>query len=111
MENSNEKKYDISKSNFFANIPEKDENEPKNEIKDNSFQLISTPMSNMNPQIPQSNFSNLNIINNNNNINNINNINNNYNNPSYATSNFLSSQNFYPQYQPGNQYPNQPLNY
>ena len=111
MENSNEKKYDISKSNFFANIPEKDENEPKNEIKDNSYQLISTPMSNMNPQIPQSNFSNLNIINNNNNINNINNINNNYNNPSYATSNFFSSQNFYPQYQPGNQYPNQPLNY
>ena len=111
MENSNEKKYDISKSNFFANIPEKDENEPKNEIKDNSFQLISTPMSNMNPQIPQSNFSNLNIINNNNNINNINNINNNYNNPSYATSNIFSSQNFYPQYQPGNQYPNQPLNH
>ena len=111
MENSNEKKYDISKSNFFANLPEKEENEPKNEIKDNSFQLISTPISNMNPQIPQNNFSNLNIINNNNNINNINNINNNYNNPSYATSNFFSSQNFYPQYQPGNQYPNQPLNY
>ena len=111
MENSNEKKYDISKSNFFANLPEKEENEPKNEIKDNSFQLISTPISNMNPQIPQNNFSNLNIINNNNNINNINNINNNYNNPSYATSNFFSSQNFYPQYQTGNQYPNQPLNY
>ena len=111
MENSNEKKYDISKSNFFANLPEKEENEPKNEIKDNSFQLISTPISNMNPQIPQNNFSNLNIINNNNNINNINNINNNYNNPSYATSNFFSSQNFYPQYQTSNQYPNQPLNY
>ena len=111
MENSNEKKYDISKSNFFANLPEKEENEPKNEIKDNSFQLISTPISNMNPQIPQNNFSNLNIINNNNNINNINNINNNYNNPSYATSNFFSSQNFYPQYQPGNQYSNQTLNY
>lgn len=111
MENSNEKKYDISKSNFFANLPEKEENEPKNEIKDNSFQLISTPISNMNPQIPQNNFSNLNIINNNNNINNINNINNNYNNPSYATSNFFSSQNFYPQYQTGNQYPNQSLNY
>ena len=111
MENSNEKKYDISKSNFFANLPEKEENEPKKEIKDNSFQLISTPISSMNPQIPQNNFSNLNIINNNNNINNINNINNNYNNPSYATSNFFSSQNFYPQYQAGNQYPNQTLNY
>ena len=116
MENSNEKKYDISKSNFFANIPEKKEdNEPNNEIKEDSSQMINTPLSNMNPPIPQNNFSNFNNIDNSNNITNINNLNNINNinnpiNPSYASSNFFSSQNFYPQYQINNQYPyqNQP---
>ena len=110
MENSNEKKYDISKSNFFANVPEKDDNEPKNEIKDNSTELISTPISNMNPQFSQNNFSNLNIINKNNNINNINNINSAYN-PPYANSNFFPSQNYYQQYQINSQYQNNSLNY
>ena len=28
----NEKKYDISKSNFFANIPDNNDNQQKNEI-------------------------------------------------------------------------------
>ena len=53
MENSNEKKYDISKSNFFANIPEKNDNEIKNEINEQPPQTIQTPLSNMNPQFSQ----------------------------------------------------------
>ena len=123
MENSNENKYDISKSNFFANIPEKNDNKPKNEIKDVSSQIISTPLSNMNPQISPTNFSNINNMNNiNNNINNYNNLNNinninNISNPPYANTNFFSSQNFsssnyYSPYQlNNNQYQNQNLNY
>ena len=117
MENSNEKKYDISKSNFFANIPEKNDNEIKNEINEQPPQTIQTPLSNMNPQFSQNAISFNNQINNNSNINTINNISN--NNISYANSNFfppqnISSSNFYPPYQINNQYPNnqmQPLNY
>ena len=114
MENSkeSESKYDISKSNFFANIPEKDENEPKNEIKEKTLELNSTPISSKNQQLPQNNFSNFNNNNINPNINNINNINNlnyannTYNNPSYMNNNFYSSQNYNPQYQINNQYQN-----
>ena len=117
MENSNEKKYDISKSNFFANIPEKNDNEIKNEINEQPPQTIQTPLSNMNPQFSQNAISFNNQINNNSNINTINNISN--NNISYANSNFfppqnISSSNFYPPYQINNQYPNnqmQSLNY
>ena len=117
MENSNEKKYDISKSNFFANIPEKNDNEIKNEINEQPPQTIQTPLSNMNPQFFQNAISFNNQINNNSNINTINNISN--NNISYANSNFfppqnISSSNFYPPYQINNQYPNnqmQSLNY
>ena len=117
MENSNEKKYDISKSNFFANIPEKNDNEIKNEINEQPPQTIQTPLSNMNPQFSQNVISFNNQINNNSNINTINNISN--NNISYANSNFfppqnISSSNFYPPYQINNQYPNnqmQSLNY
>ena len=117
MENSNEKKYDISKSNFFANIPEKNDNEIKNEINEQPPQIIQTPLSNMNPQFSQNAISFNNQINNNSNINTINNISN--NNISYANSNFfppqnISSSNFYPPYQINNQYPNnqmQSLNY
>ena len=113
MENSkeNESKYDISKSNFFANIPENQDNEPKNEIKEKSLDLTSTPISSKNPQLPQNNFSNFNNFNNNN-LNNINYANNTYNNPSYINNNnFFSSQNYNPQYQMGNLYQNQPINY
>ena len=117
MENSNEKKYDISKSNFFANIPEKNDNEIKNEINEQPPQTIQTPLSNMNPQFSQNAISFNNQINNNSNINTINNTSN--NNISYANSNFfppqnISSSNFYPPYQINNQYPNnqmQSLNY
>ena len=117
MENSNEKKYDISKSNFFANIPEKNDSEIKNEINEQPPQTIQTPLSNMNPQLSQNTISFSNQINNNSNINTINNISN--NNISYANSNFflpqnISSSNFYPPYQINNQYPNnqmQSLNY
>ena len=117
MENSNEKKYDISKSNFFANIPEKNDNEIKNEINEQPPQTIQTPLSNMNPQFSQNAISFNNQINDNSNINTINNISN--NNISYANSNFfppqnISSSNFYPPYQINNQYPNnqmQSLNY
>ena len=117
MENSNEKKYDISKSNFFANIPEKNDSEIKNEINEQPPQTIQTPLSNMNPQFSQNAISFNNQINNNSNINTINNISN--NNISYANSNFfppqnISSSNFYPPYQINNQYPNnqmQSLNY
>ena len=105
MENSNEKKYDISKSNFFANIPEKKDEEKKNEINQQPPQIIQTPLSNMNPQIPQNSFSYNNNINNNN-INNIPN-----SNLSYANSNFFPSQNispsnYYSPYQINNQYQN-----
>ena len=117
MENSNEKKYDISKSNFFANIPEKNDDEKKNEIKEQSPQIIQTPLSNMNPQIPQNSFSfNNNINNNNNNINNIPNSNISYANSNFFPSQNISSSNYYSPYQMNNQYqnnqiPNLNLNY
>ena len=117
MENSNEKKYDISKSNFFANIPEKNDDEEKNEIKEQSPQIIQTPLSNMNPQIPQNSFSfNNNINNNNNNINNIPNSNISYANSNFFPSQNISSSNYYSPYQMNNQYqnnqiPNLNLNY
>ena len=114
MENSkeNESKYDISKSNFFANIPENQDNEPKNEIKEKTLDLSSTPISSKNQQIPQNNLNNFSNFNNfnNNNINNPNYSNNIYNNPSYINNNnFFSSQNYNPQYQMGNLYQNQPI--
>ena len=115
MENSNEKKYDISKSNFFANIPEKNDDEKKNEIKEQSPQIIQTPLSNMNPQIPQNSFSYNNNINNNN-INNIPNSNLSYANSNFFPSQNISSSNYYSPYQMNNQYqnnqiPNLNLNY
>ena len=116
MENSNEKKYDISKSNFFANIPEKNDDEKKNEIKGQSPQIIQTPLSNMNPQIPQNSFSFNNNINNNNNITNIPNSNISYANSNFFPSQNISSSNYYSPYQMNNQYqnnqiPNLNLNY
>ena len=119
MENSNEHKYDISKSNFFANIQENNNNEPKNEIKEQPQPILNTPLSNMNYQISQNNISNMNNNNNvinNSNINNFNNINNNISNPLYANSNFFPPQNYlqpnlYSSYQIGNQYPKQNLYY
>ena len=116
MENSNEKKYDISKSNFFANIPEKNDDEKKNEIKEQSPQIIQTPLSNMNPQIPQNSFSFNNNINNNNNSNNIPNSNISYANSNFFPSQNISSSNYYSPYQMNNQYqnnqiPNLNLNY
>ena len=113
MENSNEKKYDISKSNFFANIPEKNDDEKKNEIKEQSPQIIQTPLSNMNPQIPQNSFSYNNNINNNN-INNIPNANIPYANSNFFPSQNISTSNYYSPYQIDNQYQNnqiQNLNY
>ena len=106
MENSNEKKYDISKSNFFANIPEKNDDEEKNEIKEQSPQIIQTPLSNMNPQIPQNSFSFNNNINNNNNMNNIPNSNISYANSNFFPSQNISSSNYYSPYQMNNQYQN-----
>ena len=105
MENSNEKKYDISKSNFFANIPEKNDEEKKNEIKEQSPQIIQTPLSNMNPQIPQNSFSYNNNINNNN-INNIPNANISYANSNFFPSQNISTSNYYSPYQINNQYQN-----
>ena len=83
----NEKKYDISKSNFFANIPDNNDNQQKNEIneaKNLSLDNINTPMPNSQ------------------NINNINNM----AHPSYQD-NYFPPQNYYNQYQ----YQNQMVNY
>ena len=83
----NEKKYDISKSNFFANIPDNNDNQQKNEIneaKNLSLDNINTPMPNSQ------------------NINNINNM----AHPSYQD-NYFPPQNYYDQYQ----YQNQMVNY
>ena len=83
----NEKKYDISKSNFFANIPDNNDNQQKNEIneaKNFSLDNINTPMPNSQ------------------NINNINNM----AHPSYQD-NYFPPQNYYNQYQ----YQNQMVNY
>ena len=87
----NEKKYDISKSNFFANIPDNNENQEKTDNKNLSLDNINTPSQNSQ------------------NINNINNINN-ITHPSYQD-NYFPPQNYYNQYQYQNQmvkyYPNQ----
>ena len=83
----NEKKYDISKSNFFANIPDNNNNQQKTEIneeKNLSLDNINTPMPNSQ------------------NINNINNM----AHPSYQD-NYFPPQNYYNQYQ----YQNQMVNY
>ena len=83
----NEKKYDISKSNFFANIPDNNINQQKNQIneaKNLSLDNINTPMPNSQ------------------NINNINNM----AHPSYQD-NYFPPQNYYNQYQ----YQNQMVNY
>ena len=83
----NEKKYDISKSNFFANIPDNNDNQQKNEIneaKNLSLDNINTPMPNSQ------------------NINNINNM----AHPSYQD-NYFPPQNYYNQHQ----YQNQMVNY
>jgi len=80
----NEKKYDISKSNFFANIPDNNDNQQKNEIneaKNLSLDNINTPMPNSQ------------------NINNINNM----AHPSYQD-NYFPPQNYYNQYQYQNQW-------
>ena len=95
----NEKKYDISKSNFFANIPENNDIQNKSEIKNESIENLNTPISNnINPQYSQNNY-----ISNINNINNINNI---------SNSNFYPPQsypNFYSQYPMNSQYQNDSL--
>ena len=84
----NEKKYDISKSNFFANIPDNNENQEKTDNKNLSLDNINTTSQNSQ------------------NINNINNI----THPSYQD-NYFPPQNYYNQYQYQNQmvnyYPNQ----
>ena len=84
----NEKKYDISKSNFFANIPDNNENQEKTVNKNLSLDNINTTSQNSQ------------------NINNINNI----THPSYQD-NYFPPQNYYNQYQYQNQmvkyYPNQ----
>ena len=99
--NQNQKKYDISKTNFFAKIEEENKNDSKEKLPQNSG-LINTPLSSQNPQ---------NIINTQNNI---------YKNqnsiPQYnfyppQNNNFYSNlnSNFYPpsQYQINNPYQNQ----
>ena len=95
----NEKKYDISKSNFFASIPENNDIQNKSEIKNESIENLNTPISNnINPQYSQNNY-----ISNINNINNINNI---------SNSNFYPPQsypNFYSQYPMNSQYQNDSL--
>ena len=104
-QNQNKNKYDISKSNFFANIPDKNENQLKNEINQEKLELINTPLSNKN--ISNSNANN-NLINNN--IINNNNINT-FSNSSFQNNVFppqnYSSSNFYSPYQ---NYQNQTLN-
>ena len=84
----NEKKYDISKSNFFANIPDNNENQEKTDNKNLSLDNINTTSQNSQ------------------NINNIKNI----THPSYQD-NYFPPQNYYNQYQYQNQmvnyYPNQ----
>ena len=98
-ENENEKKYDISKSNFFANIPESNISQQKNEIKTQTMEILNTP---------DKNTQNINISN----INNINNANN-ITNSSYQN-NYFPPENYYSNYlnnQMNNQYQNQQINY
>ena len=115
MDNSNqsEKKYDISKSNFFANI-EKESDNKKNESEQQISQIqnsgvINNPNSNINSQnmpIPQTNFfpnQNFNTINS---IPQSNFYPNSQNNISPSNTNFFPSS----QYQINNPYQNQQLN-
>ena len=84
----NEKRYDISKPNFFTNIPDNSKNQEKTDNKNLSLDNINTTYQNSQ------------------NINNINNI----THPSYQD-NYFPPQNYYNQYQYQNQmvnyYPNQ----
>ena len=114
-ENENEKKYDISKSNFFANIPESNISQQKNEIKTQTMEILNTPDKNT-QNINISNINNINNANNitNNNTNNITNNNtNNITNSSYQN-NYFPPENYYSNYlnnQMNNQYQNQQINY
>ena len=106
-ENENEKKYDISKSNFFANIPESNVSQQKNEIKTQTMEILNTPDKNT----ENINISNINNINNANNI--TNNNTNNITNSSYQN-NYFPPENYYSNYlnnQMNNQYQNQQINY
>ena len=106
-ENENEKKYDISKSNFFANIPESNISQQKNEIKTQTMEILNTPDKNT----QNINISNINNINNANNI--TNNNTNNITNSSYQN-NYFPPENYYSNYlnnQMNNQYQNQQFNY
>ena len=106
-ENENEKKYDISKSNFFANIPESNVSQQKNEIKTQTMEILNTPDKNT----QNINISNINNINNANNI--TNNNTNNITNSSYQN-NYFPPENYYSNYlnnQINNQYQNQQINY
>jgi len=106
-ENENEKKYDISKSNFFANIPESNISQQKNEIKTQTMEILNTPDKNT----ENINISNINNINNANNI--TNNNTNNITNSSYQN-NYFPPENYYSNYlnnQMNNQYQNQQINY
>ena len=106
-ENENEKKYDISKSNFFANIPESNVSQQKNEIKTQTMEILNTPDKNT----QNINISNINNINNANNI--TNNNTNNITNSSYQN-NYFPPENYYSNYlnnQMNNQYQNQQINY
>ena len=106
-ENENEKKYDISKSNFFANIPESNISQQKNEIKTQTMEILNTPDKNT----ENINISNINNINNANNI--TNNNTNNITNSSYQN-NYFPPENYYSNYlnnQINNQYQNQQINY
>ena len=106
-ENENEKKYDISKSNFFANIPESNISQQKNEIKTQTMEILNTPDKNT----QNINISNINNINNANNI--TNNNTNKITNSSYQN-NYFPPENYYSNYlnnQMNNQYQNQQINY
>ena len=106
-ENENEKKYDISKSNFFANIPESNISQQKKEIKTQTMEILNTPDKNT----QNINISNINNINNANNI--TNNNTNNITNSSYQN-NYFPPENYYSNYlnnQMNNQYQNQQINY
>ena len=106
-ENENEKKYDISKSNFFANIPESNISQQKNEMKTQTMEILNTPDKNT----QNINISNINNINNANNI--TNNNTNNITNSSYQN-NYFPPENYYSNYlnnQMNNQYQNQQINY
>ena len=92
---NNQNKYDISKSNFFANIPDSNDKKNEKEIKPQVLSNINTPILNQSNFFPNSNSSPQ------------------YN--SYPPKNDISNQqsNFYPpsQYQINNPYQNPQINY